>query len=90
MTCILLIIWFGINLLVLITICASSGYDGYADPESGMTLPEYRAWYWTRNPDYTWLANVLILVALFPSMLISLVLSGIKAVFSFLFIRKKL
>jgi len=85
----LLTVWFGINLLVLITIHASDGYHGYDAAEHGMTLPEYREWYWTRNPDYTWLANVLILITLFPSLLISLVLSGVKAIFSFLFIRKK-
>lgn len=72
---------------MLISTCASDEYDPY---DHGKTLSEYREWYWTRNPNYTWLANVLILVALFPSLLISLVLSGIKAVFSFLFIRKKL
>jgi len=92
MTCILLFvwfIWFVLNFTILVDACASDGYDGYADPKPGMTLPEYRAWYWTRNRDYTLLANILILVALFPSLLISLALSGIKAVFSFLFIRKK-
>jgi len=85
-TCILLIIWFVLNLGILVTNCSVDEYD--TDP--GMTMSEYRDWYWTRNPDYTWLANILILVALFPSLLISLVLSGIKALFSFLFIRKKL
>jgi len=87
MTCILLIIWTIINIVILISTCVSDDYDPY---DHGKTLPEYRERYWTRNPDYTWLANVLILVALLPSLLISLVLSGIKAVLSFLFIRKKI
>ena len=86
MTCILLIIWFVLNLGIHSSMCTP---DSEYDPDPGLTMSEYREWYWTRNHDYTWLANVLILVALFPSLLISLALSGVKAIFSFLFIRKK-